>query len=94
MMIRKAQINDAKWILDIRNHEYIRNLSNNSEIISLENHIKWFKSKLSDVMNIILVAENNWFIEWFCRLDYIKNKEYLISIAVSPNKISKSNLHQ
>ena len=90
MTIRKAVINDAKWILDIRNNKIIRNLSNNKNIILLENHIKWLKEKLSNNKNINLISMNEKnSINWYCRLDCIKEWKYLISIAILPESNSK-----
>lgn len=90
MIIRKAILNDAKWILDIRNNENIRKLSiKDQNEIPFEKHILWFTKKLENKNDILLVIENNTIIEWFCRLDYLEEKKYIISIAINPNTISK-----
>lgn len=85
MKIRKAKLEDAEWILEIRNNEKIRKLSKNQEIIDLYTHKKWFENKLENKKDIYLVWEENNIIFWFIRLDFIKDGEYLISIALEPS---------
>jgi len=48
MIIREAKIEDAKWVLDIRNSELVRNMSiKNKSIIKFNDHLRWFKKKLN-----------------------------------------------
>jgi len=88
-MIRKATINDAEPILKIRNNKIIRELSNNNTLLSLNEHIKWFKNKLLDEKNVYLVSISNNLVIWYCRLDYIEKSKYMISIAIIPESNSK-----
>ncbi len=90
MNLRKAIIADAQWILDIRNHKVIRKLSNNPGKINLEQHLVWFQNKLNDSTNICIVSEKVWWvIMGYCRLDYIRRHQYLVSIAISPDTLSR-----
>ena len=83
MIIRKVKLEDAEWILEIRNDENVRKLSKNQEIIDLIPHKKWFKNKLQNKKDIYLIWEENSIILGFVRLDFIKNNEYLVSIALN-----------
>lgn len=90
MIIRKATLEDAKWILDIRNHQDIRKLSlHDKNIIEFENHINWFEKKINNDKDLFYVIENKNIIEWYCRLDFLEKNKYLISIAINPNTLSK-----
>lgn len=90
MIIRKANLKDAEWILNIRNNESIRKLSiKDQNEIPLEKHILWFNKKLENKKDLFLVIEENNNIEWYCRLDYLEEKKYLISIAINPNTLWK-----
>ena len=90
MIIRRATLNDAEWVLKIRNSEKIRNLSlKDRNIIQLEKHILWFAKKLENKNDVFFVLEIHNAIEWYCRLDYLADKEYLISIAINPYTLSK-----
>ena len=90
MIIRKAILEDAKWILEIRNNEKIRELSlKDTGIIQFENHIKWFSQKIKNNMDLFYVIESDNIIQWYCRLDYMEEKRYIISIAIQPSTLSK-----
>ena len=47
-MIRKAIYNDVKNVFDLSNEEYVRQHSINKEKITWEQHVKWFRARLSD----------------------------------------------
>ena len=86
MVIRKATINDAEWILNIRNTPDIFKYFKNNTFLSLEKHINWLKNYLSNNKNIFLISEEeNWIISWYIRKDYIKDSEFEISIAININ---------
>jgi len=90
MIIRKANINDAEWILHIRNHEKIRILSiKDQNEITFEKHILWFTKKLENKNDLFFVIDSNNIIEWYCRLDCIEDRKYVVSIAINPDIISK-----
>jgi ribosomal protein S18 acetylase RimI-like enzyme len=83
MIVRKATIDDAKWILNVRNNETIRMVSLEKEIIPLEQHIKRFSSFIWNEKNICIIAEDNGVVAGYCR---IADKEWrwLASIAILP----------
>lgn len=56
--LRKANTEDAQLYFDWANEEVVRLQSFNSEKISLEDHIKWFKSKIADTDCIMLMFED------------------------------------
>ncbi len=87
MIIRKANINDAKWIFEIRNNSDIRKLSNNNKELNFKEHLNWLSIKINNInknitKDIFLVLELEKKIIWYIRLDYIIEKKYLLSIAI------------
>jgi len=48
ILVRKAEIRDELAIFNLSNQEYVRKVSINKNKISLEDHQKWFRKKLSD----------------------------------------------
>ncbi|SFC17087.1 GNAT family N-acetyltransferase [Butyrivibrio sp. YAB3001] len=58
MQLRNAVIDDAEFILEIRNDESTRRNSFSKEEISFENHIKWYKKKLSDPDCFLYILED------------------------------------
>ena len=55
-MIRKAIDNDAKNVFDLSNEEYVRKNSINKEKITWEQHVKWFRAKLSDPLYVFYIV--------------------------------------
>lgn len=53
--LRKAQIEDARFIYDVRNDELSRKNSINKDIIDYEAHLKWYENKLNDKMSHIYI---------------------------------------
>ena len=90
MIIRKARLSDGEWILNIRNSALIRKLSNDTEVISLRDHLLWYNNKLTNTKNIYFISEDTKrTVTWYCRLDYLTEWFYLVSIALLPDVISK-----
>lgn len=56
--LRKADINDAKLLWRWRNEKIARKSAFNSEYISYDSHLKWFKNKLKDSNSFIYIALN------------------------------------
>lgn len=54
LKLRKARLNDAKFVLSLRNEKITRKSSIiNQNIISLENHLKWFSNHSKEYQIII-----------------------------------------
>ena len=56
--LRKADINDAKLLWRWRNEKMARKSAFNSEYISYDSHLKWFKNKLKDSNSFRYIALN------------------------------------
>jgi len=89
--IRKVEEKDIERIWEIRNHEMVRKHSGNQEIISWENHQKWFyKRYFENKNNFCYVLKDKKNIAGYCRFDYDKEeKAYVVSIAINPENQSK-----
>lgn len=100
--LRLARPDDALPILKIRNSEAVRNVSFNTEVISEEDHIKWFNNSLQREDRWILVAalESQELIG-VLRYDIINPTGLEVSIFLNPeyvghgighNLINKGNI--
>jgi ribosomal protein S18 acetylase RimI-like enzyme len=85
----KEEYSQRVW--EIRNHSSVRKNSGNSEIISFENHQRWFHKKYFEKENnFCYVLKDKKNIAGYCRFDYDKGEEaYVISIAIDPENQSK-----
>lgn len=82
--IRKAVLSDSEMILAWRNDEETRRMSFNQDIVSVEDHNKWFPSSLDMPDRLIYVAEYRgqpMGMVRFCKLD---EKKWEISVNLSP----------
>lgn len=86
-----AKEEDSQRIWEIRNHPSVRKNSVNSEIISFDNHQKWFHERYFENENNFCYAlkdEKNTI--GYCRFDYDnEEKIYVVSIAIDPENQSK-----
>ena len=86
MIIRKATIDDAEWILIIRNNENIYKFFKIRWPVSLDDHSKWLQDYLQNEKNQYFVSEeDNGEISWYIRKDHINDFEYGLSIAINEN---------
>lgn len=91
MQLRKAIMDDAGFILDMRNDEKTRENSFNKDIISFDSHVKWFEKKLSDPNCRMLIMVDGEARVGSIRLDITgDNGEFgEISYMIAPDKRGK-----
>ena len=73
MKLKKADMNDARFVFDIRNDRKVRSVSWNTDIIVWENHLEWFKKHFKEFM-IILIDDLS--------VGYVRKDKDDISIAL------------
>ncbi len=87
MELRKVTTDDAGIILDWRNDEITRKNSFSSEIIALEDHVKWLERKLTDPDCHMYILEDEGRAVGNIRFDVLDNGNVAeISYMVSPNE--------
>lgn len=89
---RNATFGDADLLFSWRNHQSVRSFSLQSELIPIDEHLKWLEARLKRVEKEPFYAfeyENE--VIGICRLDLtLKTEEkYELSILVNPNQHSK-----
>ena len=82
--INKIKKDDCDIILDWRNDPISRLNSRNKNIISKQDHSKWFKSKLKSTSDITLIAKVSHINVATVRYDKVSNNVFEVSINVSP----------
>lgn len=89
--IRRASKEDVNRIWEIRNHPIVRENSGNTEVIPLENHLKWFNKKYFEGGgNFCYVLKEKNKSVGYCRFDFDENKNiYVVSIALDPGNHGK-----
>jgi len=89
---RTATLDDAPVLLTWRNNPSSREFSLHSELIPIDEHLKWFSARLQRVQfePFFLFAEDHKVIG-MSRLDLVSgaDKKYEISILVDPNQYGK-----
>lgn len=87
LLIRKATLDDIKIYFKWINDSGVRNASFSSEIISWENHQKWFLNKINDPNFLFYIFQNqqNEFIGQVRFQRIIQNLESIISISLDDN---------
>ena len=89
IIVRSAQLNDAKRIWEIRNEPESRAVAANQEIIPLDQHIRWFENKyIRQKNNFCFVGEFEGNVIGYSRFD-LEDDHYLSSIAVSSSMHGK-----
>ena len=89
--LQEALISDAKIIYEWQCHPETRKFSNNSEIPLLDDHLKWMKKKLDDLLSFFWIIIHRDVPSGVLRFDPIdlgEGEGYLISIFVDPEKYS------
>jgi UDP-2,4-diacetamido-2,4,6-trideoxy-beta-L-altropyranose hydrolase len=88
-IVRRASVEDAQRIWEIRNHPLSRKESLNTEEISLADHISWFSAKyLANSKDNCSVLEIDKKTVGYCRLD-VQDSKYIVSIAIDPDHHGK-----
>ena len=87
MKLRKAVMDDAELILKWRNDEKTRENSFSSDVIALEDHIKWLSRKLEDSKCHMYMLEDGGEAVGNIRLDILDNDDVgEISYMIAPDK--------
>ena len=81
LKIRRAKREDALLYYEWANEQFVRKQSFSSEIISLDDHVKWFKKRVTDTECIMLIFENE-LPAGQIRLQKEDEETYLIGISV------------
>lgn len=89
MNLRLSTISDAQLLLEWRNDELTRLNSFNSEIVSLEDHLNWFRKSLSSPNREIYIAEIKDFPIGTIRVDVNKDGSKELSWIVAPSQRGK-----
>lgn len=89
---RNATFGDAHLLLSWRNHQSVRGFSLQSELIPIDEHLKWLEGRLKRVEKepfYVFEYENE--VIGMCRLDlaFKTEEKYELSILVNPNQHSK-----
>ena len=71
MKLRKAVMDDAELILKWRNDEMTRRNSFSSDVISMDNHVKWLERKFSDNKCLMYILEDDGAAVGHIRLDIL-----------------------
>ncbi len=82
--LRKACQDDSEFIWNWRNHEKIRNVSRNQEVIPWENHKIWFDNTLKSHDRLLLIGEMHSLPIAVLRFDLINLQRAEISIFLDP----------
>jgi len=88
MHLRKADMDDALLVLEWRNDETARMNSFNHEVISKEDHIRWFKKKLTDESCRFFILEDEEGPAGCVRVDVIKDVGE-VSQMIAPDRRGK-----
>lgn len=86
--LRKADFGDLIFLYNLRNEETVRNASFSSAIIDLKTHKDWYKKKLKDNNQLILIGEIN--KEKIGQIRFEIEKDHAeVSLAISPEQRGK-----
>lgn len=84
LIIRRAEINDITKYYEWVNDPYVRKYSFNSNLVTWEQHEKWFTSKISDPNFTFFILDNlNNESIGQVRFQKIDDSNFLISISVA-----------
>jgi len=82
LTIREANVDDELLLLEWRNEESVRKAAFNSEIISLEDHKKWFQKKIQDFNCLILILQKKGKDIGQIRFDITPSEEADVSVSI------------
>jgi len=86
MKLRKAKIDDYKFLLDWRNDIETRKNSHNMELVEEENHKKWLNSILTNENRQLFIAIDNEIPVGTVRADFDNiNDVFELSWTISPD---------
>lgn len=81
--VRAARHDDSQRVFEWRNHPTVRAVSRNSDMITWENHQRWFASVLSAIDRLLLIGQREGFPMGVVRFD-IRGEEAEVSIYLVP----------
>jgi UDP-2,4-diacetamido-2,4,6-trideoxy-beta-L-altropyranose hydrolase len=97
-VIRMATLDDSEKLFHWRNHQSIREVSRNTEVIAWNDHQIWFASVLADSKSMLLIGQEAGLPIGVVRFDMQNEDEAEISIYVVPEKLfsglGRSLLHR
>jgi len=82
ILLRKARLEDAQFLLDLRNDPEVRRASRNTGAITLETHTAWLGRKLHDPDALLFIVEESGTPLSQVRFD-VKATNAEISIAIT-----------
>jgi UDP-2,4-diacetamido-2,4,6-trideoxy-beta-L-altropyranose hydrolase len=98
IVIRMATLDDSEKLFHWRNHQSIREVSRNTEVIAWNDHQIWFASVLADSKSMLLIGQEAGLPIGVVRFDMQNEDEAEISIYVVPEKLfsglGRSLLHR
>ncbi len=91
LYLRKAKINDSKFLLKLYNLGVEENLFKNKKKISLIEHNKWFKSSLKSKLIKIFICKKKNLKIGYIKLNIFRQNSSYISIIIKPT-FRKNNI--
>lgn len=85
LSIRRATFEDSQSLWQWRNHDSIRLVSRNTDLIALDSHEQWFRNILQSLDRVMLIAEHNHLPVGVIRFDFEETCAE-ISIYCVPNE--------
>ena len=89
ILLRKVTNKDSRFILSWRNENQTRLFSRNQNIISQNDHKKWFKNEIKNKKNILIIAYQKNTRVGFIRYNNVEKNCFEISINLNPKYRSK-----
>lgn len=84
-MIRPADLTDLQDVFEWRNDAYSRSMFQNSEVVSLNEHINWYKRSLTNPNSRIYIGSINDLKAGVVRFDFDEDTEQSkVSINLNP----------
>ena len=87
--IKTCKQYDAKFILEIYNSAIKRKYFNRTKSVKLEEHLKWFNTKLKEKITKIYIGFLNKKRIGYTRFDQVNKHCYELSIGISPKYYDK-----
>jgi RimJ/RimL family protein N-acetyltransferase len=84
LILRQANLADARQLFELRNHLKVREQSHNTDEIKFNEHKKWLEKVVLDECKQILIAEVNENFVGMVRFELVDDA-YLMSWAMSPD---------
>lgn len=87
---RKAQLEDCRFVFELRNDPKVRAVSFSGDEITYDSHVKWYEASLNNPKRRICIVEDENVALGVIRFDISDNtQEAVVSINISPNAWGK-----